>query len=80
MTSRLKSSPAVGVAGPTIGRTPNAANGAAAMTPNEEIEAALDEYQARSCAATALHTLVPDGYRRMQVVIARWGSRWPADA
>lgn len=28
-----------------------------------------------------LHTLVPDGNRRMQAVIARWGLRWPeADA
>jgi hypothetical protein len=24
-----------------------------------------------------LHTLVPDGDRRMQAVIARWGLRWP---
>ena len=24
-----------------------------------------------------LHTLVPDGNRRMQAVIARWGLRWP---
>ena len=24
-----------------------------------------------------LHTLVPDGDRRLQAVIARWGLRWP---
>jgi hypothetical protein len=24
-----------------------------------------------------LHTLIPDGDRRMQAVIARWGLRWP---
>ena len=116
------------------------------MSPHEEIDAALDEYQTRSRAATAagaqafarllrlaeerdsgqivrvasflaatyngevfpldvfelravdvaicddmlrcldalrwgradLHTLVPDGDRRMQAVIARWGLRWPA--
>lgn len=115
------------------------------MSPHEEIEAALDEFQTRSRAATAtgaqafarllclaeerdsgqivrvarflaatyngqafpldvfelravdvalsddmlhcldalrwgradLHTLVPDGDRRMQGVIARWGLRWP---
>ena len=115
------------------------------MTPHEQIEAALCEYQTRSRAATAagaqafarllrlaeerdsgqivriarflaatfngdafkldvfelravdvsisddmlkcldalrwaradLHTLVPDGERRMQAVIARWGLRWP---
>ena len=118
------------------------------MTPLEEIEAALDEYQTRSRAATAagaqafarllhlaeerdsgqigrvarflaatynaqafpfdvfelravdvaisddmlqcldalrwghadLHTLVPDGDRRMQAIIARWGLRWPSDS
>lgn len=119
------------------------------MSPHEEIEAAFDEHQSRSRAATAaapqafarllrlaeerdsgqivrvvrflaatyngqafkldvfdlrtvdvaisddmlqcldalrwgradLHTLVPDGDRRMQAVIARWGLRWPeADA
>ena len=117
------------------------------MTPHEEIEAALDEYQARSRAATSagaqafarllrlaeecdsgqiarvarflaatyngqafpldpfelravdvaisddmlrcldalrwgradLHTLVPDGDRRMQAIIARLGLRWPSD-
>lgn len=115
------------------------------MSPHEEIEAALDEFQTRSRAATTsgaqafarllrlaeeresgqivrtarflaavyngqsfpfdvfelravdvaisddmllcldalrwgradLHTLVPDGDRRMQAVIARWGLRWP---
>ena len=113
------------------------------MNPHEEIEAALDEFQTRSRAATAigaqafarllrlaekrdsgqivrvarflaaayngqafpldvfgavdvaisddmlqcldalrwgrsdLHTLVPDGDRRLQAVIARWGLRWP---
>lgn len=115
------------------------------MSPHEEIEAALDEFQTRSRAATAtgaqafarllrlaeerdsgqivrvvrflaatyngqafpldvfelravdvalsddmlqcldalrwgradLHTLVPDGDRRLQAVIARWGLRWP---
>ena len=26
-----------------------------------------------------LHTLVPDGDRRLQSVIARWGLRWPED-
>lgn len=26
-----------------------------------------------------LHTLVPDGDRRVQAVIARWGLRWPDD-
>ena len=26
-----------------------------------------------------LHTLVPDGDRRMQAVTARWGLRWPVD-
>lgn len=26
-----------------------------------------------------LHTLVPDGDRRVQAVIARWGLRWPID-
>ena len=26
-----------------------------------------------------LHTLVPDGDRRMQAVIVRWGLRWPED-
>jgi hypothetical protein len=26
-----------------------------------------------------LHTLVPDGDRRMQAVIARWGLRWPEE-
>lgn len=117
------------------------------MSPNEEIEAALDEFQTRSRAATTsgaqafarllrlaeernsgqiariahflaatfngqafpldvfelravdvaisddmllcldalrwgradLHTLVPDGDRRMKAVIARWGLRWPAE-
>jgi hypothetical protein len=116
-----------------------------AMSPHEEIEAALDEFQARSRASTAIgaqafarllrlaeerdsgqiarvvrflaatyngqafpldlfelravdvaisddmlqcldalrwgradmHTLVPDGDRRLQAVIARWGLRWP---
>lgn len=115
------------------------------MNPHEEIEAALDEFQTRSHAATAtgaqafarllrlaeerdsgqivrvarflastyngqafplnlfelravdvaisddmlhcldtlrwgradLHTLVPDGDRRLQAVISRWGLRWP---
>ena len=32
----------------------------------------------RGCAD--LHTLVPDGDRRMQAVIARWGLRWPEDS
>lgn len=118
------------------------------MSPQEEIEAALDGYQVRSRAATAagaqafarllhlaeerdsgqigrvarflaatynglahpldvfelravdvavsddmllcldalrwgradLHTLVPDGDRRMQAVIRRWGLRWPSDS
>ncbi|MEF7616945.1 hypothetical protein V4F39_23725 [Aquincola sp. MAHUQ-54] len=118
------------------------------MTPHEEIEAALDEYQTRSRAATAagaqafarllhlaeerdsgqigrvarflaatyngqafpldvfelravdvaisddmlqsldalrwgradLHTLVPDGDRRVQAVIRRWGLHWPSDS
>ncbi len=27
-----------------------------------------------------LHTLVPDGDRRVQAVIARWGLRWPAES
>jgi hypothetical protein len=28
-------------------------------------------------ARADLHTLVPDGNRRLQAVIARWGLRWP---
>jgi hypothetical protein len=144
MTSRPKSSPVPRAAGPIIGPALEAFYGARAMSPHEEVEAALDEYQTCSRAATAagaqafarllrlaeeresgqivriarflaavyngqsfpldvlelravdvaisddmlqcldalrwgradLHTLVPDGDRRMQAVIVRWGLRW----
>ncbi len=146
MTSRPKSSLDPAATGPTIGSVLNDCCGSA-MSPHEEIEAALDEFQARSRASTAtgaqayarllrlaeerdsgqiarvvrflaatyngqafpldlfelravdvaisddmlqcldalrwgradLHTLVPDGDRRLQAVITRWGLRWPAD-
>jgi hypothetical protein len=52
MTSSLKSSLDPATTGPTIGLVLNECLRRRVMSPHEEIEAALDEYQTRSCAAT----------------------------